>query len=201
MIGIRQLRADLAAHVRRAAGGETTVISIGGSPAAALTPLALIPPTQRDEPPGDAHLSSLVASGALIAATAFRRAHGGRNRFDMGQRSPRPAAAGDPRMTVYLDTSALVGLHIDGPARAVVLGALERDPDWCSSGLTLMESLALVDRVTEEPVLRSDLENLVRLSSGSRRRGARRPAMPRSGGGFDARTATAAGRCHPPRSS
>ena len=36
--------------------------------------------------------------------------------------------------------------------------------DWCSSGLTLMESLALVDRVTEQPVLRSDLEDLVRLS-------------------------------------
>src|SRR6185295_8993641 len=68
MIGIRQLRADLAAHVRRAAGGETTVISIAGSPAAALTPLAM-----RDEPPGAAHLSSLVAAGALIAP---RRADG-----------------------------------------------------------------------------------------------------------------------------
>jgi hypothetical protein len=67
-------------------------------------------------------------------------------------------------MTVYLDTSALVGLHLDGPGRAVVLDALQRDPDWCSSGLTLMESLALVDRVTDEPVLRSDLEDLVRLS-------------------------------------
>jgi uncharacterized protein len=67
-------------------------------------------------------------------------------------------------VTVYLDTSALVGLHLDGPARAVVLDALERDADWCSSGLTLMESLALVDRVTEEPVLRSDLEDLIRLS-------------------------------------
>ena len=67
-------------------------------------------------------------------------------------------------MTVYLDTSALVALHLDGPARAVVLGALEEDTDWCSSGLTLMEALALVDRVTEEPVLRSDLEDLVRLS-------------------------------------
>ena len=68
MIGIRQLRADLAAHVRRAAGGEITVISIGGSPAAALGPLAM-----RDERPGEAHLSSLVASGALIAP---RRADG-----------------------------------------------------------------------------------------------------------------------------
>ena len=62
MIGIRELRADLAAHVRRAAGGETTVISIAGTPAAALTPLAM-----SDEPSGDAHLSSLVASGAVIA--------------------------------------------------------------------------------------------------------------------------------------
>jgi uncharacterized protein len=67
-------------------------------------------------------------------------------------------------VTVYLDTSALVSLHLDGPARAVVLDALDRDDDWCSSGLTLMESLALVDRVTEEPVLRSDLEDLIRLS-------------------------------------
>jgi len=62
MVPIRQLRADLAAHVRRAAGGETTVISIGGTPVAALTPLAM-----RDEPLGEAHLSSLLASGALIA--------------------------------------------------------------------------------------------------------------------------------------
>jgi uncharacterized protein len=67
-------------------------------------------------------------------------------------------------VTVYLDTSALVGLHLDGPARAVVLKALGEDSDWCSSGLTLMESLALVDRVTEEPVLRGELEDLVRLS-------------------------------------
>jgi prevent-host-death family protein len=62
MIGIRELRADLAAHVRRAAAGETTVISVSGAPAAALTAL-----TRSDEPGGDAHLSSLVASGALIA--------------------------------------------------------------------------------------------------------------------------------------
>ena len=61
MIGIRQLRADLSAHVRRAAGGETTVISIGGAPAAALTPL-----TERDTVHQGTDLSSLIASGALI---------------------------------------------------------------------------------------------------------------------------------------
>ncbi|MGZ4674014.1 MAG: type II toxin-antitoxin system Phd/YefM family antitoxin [Ilumatobacteraceae bacterium] len=63
MIGIRQLRADLAAHVRRAAGGETTVITIGGAPVAALTPL-----TTSDRQEDAARLSSLVASGGLIAA-------------------------------------------------------------------------------------------------------------------------------------
>jgi predicted nucleic acid-binding protein len=67
-------------------------------------------------------------------------------------------------VTVYLDTSALVGLHLDGPARAIVLDSLAADAEWCSSGLTLMESLALVDRVTEAPALRSDLEDLLRLS-------------------------------------
>jgi prevent-host-death family protein len=68
MIGVRDLRADLASYVRRAKGGETTVISIAGAPVAALAPL-----TMNDEPSGGAHLSSLVASGALIAP---RRADG-----------------------------------------------------------------------------------------------------------------------------
>ena len=63
MIGIRELRADLAAHVRRAQGGETTVVSIAGQPAAALVPLA-----GNADPDGNSvQLSSLIASGALIA--------------------------------------------------------------------------------------------------------------------------------------
>lgn len=67
-------------------------------------------------------------------------------------------------MTLYLDASALVAAHLDQPARAVVVDAMATDPQWCSSGLTLMESLALIDRVTDEPVVRSDLEDLVRLT-------------------------------------
>jgi predicted nucleic acid-binding protein len=67
-------------------------------------------------------------------------------------------------MTVYLDASALVAAHLDVAARAVVVDAMAADPDWCTSGLTLMESLALIDRVVEAPVLRSDLEDLVRLT-------------------------------------
>ena len=64
-IGIRELRADLAAHVRRAAGGEPTVVSVAGRPAAALVPLSAIRDDGGDDD-GETHLSSLVASGALV---------------------------------------------------------------------------------------------------------------------------------------
>jgi prevent-host-death family protein len=60
-IGIRELRADLAAHVRRAANGEPTLVSVQGRPAAVLAPLA-----QRDDGPAGAHLSTLFASGGLV---------------------------------------------------------------------------------------------------------------------------------------
>jgi prevent-host-death family protein len=65
-IGIRDLRADLAAHVKRAAGGEPTVVSIGGRPAAALVPLSAVTDAMSDEGPWRPHLSSLIAAGALV---------------------------------------------------------------------------------------------------------------------------------------
>jgi prevent-host-death family protein len=65
-IGIRDLRADLAAHVRRAAGGEPTVVSIAGRPAAALVPLSAVTDASRPDGGADAHRASLVASGALV---------------------------------------------------------------------------------------------------------------------------------------
>lgn len=66
-------------------------------------------------------------------------------------------------MTVYLDSSALVAVAIDGAARPVVIDALEADGDWCSSALSLGEALALVPRLTDEDVLQSDLEDSLRL--------------------------------------
>jgi len=67
-------------------------------------------------------------------------------------------------MTLYLDASALVALHIDIGERRHVRDAMAADGRWCTSALTLVEALALIDRVTEEPVLRRDLEDQVRLS-------------------------------------
>jgi prevent-host-death family protein len=60
MIGIRELRADLAAHVRRAGAGEPTVITVDGRPSAVLGPLSLR--TQGN----DITIAALVASGGLL---------------------------------------------------------------------------------------------------------------------------------------
>ena len=55
--GIRELRADLASAVRRAAAGERTVVTANGRPVAQLGPI------QHDA----ATLEQLLASGALVA--------------------------------------------------------------------------------------------------------------------------------------
>jgi predicted nucleic acid-binding protein len=67
-------------------------------------------------------------------------------------------------MTLALDTSALLALVVDGPQRAVVLAALAADDTWCASALALTEALPAIDRLTDEAVLRADLEDAVRLT-------------------------------------
>lgn len=59
MIAIRELRADLAAHVRRAASGQRVVITVDGRPTAQLAPLE---PEQ-----GQTVLADLIAAGAVTA--------------------------------------------------------------------------------------------------------------------------------------
>jgi predicted nucleic acid-binding protein len=67
-------------------------------------------------------------------------------------------------MTVALDTSALLAVAVDGTQRQVVLDALRADPIWCASALALTEALPAIDRLTDEPVLRADLEDAIRLT-------------------------------------
>ena len=64
-------------------------------------------------------------------------------------------------MVAYLDTSALLALHLDVPARTTVVGALE--PTLCTSALALTEALALIDKLTDDPLLRADIEDELRL--------------------------------------
>ena len=66
-------------------------------------------------------------------------------------------------MTLYLDTSAIVTRHLDVPGRRIAVDSLADDLDWCTSASSLAEALALIDRLTDEQVLRQDLEDLVRL--------------------------------------
>ncbi len=58
-IGVRDLRADMAALVRRAGSGEDLIISVGGRPVAHLGPIR--------SPGGAIRLEDLIASGLVIA--------------------------------------------------------------------------------------------------------------------------------------
>ena len=67
-------------------------------------------------------------------------------------------------MSVFFDATAVVALHIDTATRSVTEQALgAADAAVCVSALSLTEALAVVDRLTDEPVLRLDLEDALRL--------------------------------------
>lgn len=65
-------------------------------------------------------------------------------------------------MTVVLDASALLALHVDSPARRTVLDAMESDTSWCVCAVALPEAVAAAARLTDEPVLVRVLEDMVR---------------------------------------
>ena len=67
-------------------------------------------------------------------------------------------------MTLALDTSALLALVVDGTQRPVVLDALADEAVWCASAMALTEALPAIDRLTDESILRADLEDAVRLA-------------------------------------
>jgi uncharacterized protein len=66
-------------------------------------------------------------------------------------------------MTVFLDSSALLSVAIEGRGRQVVLDILESEADWCASALAITEVLALVPRLSDEKILQDDVEDAVRL--------------------------------------
>ena len=67
-------------------------------------------------------------------------------------------------MTTFLDTSAVIALHVESPLRRVVLDAFDDDAGpACACALALTEVLALIPRLTDDPLHRADLEDAVRL--------------------------------------
>jgi antitoxin (DNA-binding transcriptional repressor) of toxin-antitoxin stability system len=59
MIGMRDLRADLATHLRRAGAGQRVVITVGGRAVAQLGPV--------EPEAGQTVLADLVAAGLVVA--------------------------------------------------------------------------------------------------------------------------------------
>ena len=66
-------------------------------------------------------------------------------------------------MSVVLDTSAVLSLVVEGPGRGVVLQALESDEVWAASALALTEALPALDRLSDDDVVRANLEDALRL--------------------------------------
>ena len=64
--------------------------------------------------------------------------------------------------TLFLDASALLALHLESTHRHIVVDALDNSSTWCASALALGESLAAVSRLTEDPVIRRELEDNIR---------------------------------------
>lgn len=67
-------------------------------------------------------------------------------------------------MTLFLDTSALIALTIDGAQRATVVDCLGLTNVWAASAMALTEALPAIDRLTDEPATRLDLEDAIRLT-------------------------------------
>jgi predicted nucleic acid-binding protein len=67
-------------------------------------------------------------------------------------------------LSVFFDATAVVALHIDTPAQPIAERALTcATAGVCVSALSLTESLAVIDRLTDEPAQRLDLEDALRL--------------------------------------
>jgi uncharacterized protein len=65
-------------------------------------------------------------------------------------------------VTLFLDTTALLGRFLEGPARQSVLEAMSHDDDWCASALALSEALMLVDRLGDDPHRTDELRRAIR---------------------------------------
>lgn len=65
---------------------------------------------------------------------------------------------------LMLDSSALLAATVDGPHRPSMLEAMSQHEVRCASALALAEALSAIDRLTDEPIQRADLEDAIRIT-------------------------------------
>lgn len=65
-------------------------------------------------------------------------------------------------MTIVLDSSALLAMHIEGRDRDLVMKAIGDETSWCTCAIALTEALAGITRLTDEKVIQDELEEAVR---------------------------------------
>ena len=63
-----------------------------------------------------------------------------------------------------LRSSASSGASSTNTSRYTWKSARSQDPTWCASALALTEALPAIDRLTDEAILRADLEDAIRLT-------------------------------------
>lgn len=63
---------------------------------------------------------------------------------------------------LFLDTSALLATQVEAPARPVAIDALAAGDPAAACATALAEALVAIDRLTDEAVLRADLEDGLR---------------------------------------
>lgn len=65
-------------------------------------------------------------------------------------------------MTIYMDASALLALHIDSASRRIVIDAMEHDTTWASTATALGEAIAGAARLVGDDTLARLIEDMVR---------------------------------------
>ncbi|MDA2945673.1 MAG: PIN domain-containing protein [Actinomycetota bacterium] len=65
---------------------------------------------------------------------------------------------------LLLDSSALLAATVDGPHRPSMLDAMSHHDVRCASALALAEALPAIDRLTDDPIQRADLEDALRIT-------------------------------------
>ena len=65
-------------------------------------------------------------------------------------------------MTLFLDTTALLALHVDDDVARFVASAMDNDPVWVASAMALAEAVSSINQLTDDEGAKEELEDNLR---------------------------------------